>query len=67
MKINMHITDRILRIILTVAIIFLYFSGYLSGAIAILALAVAIIFALTAFVGFCPLYHLLGITTKKGK
>lgn len=67
MKINMHMIDRILRLLLSIAIIVLYFSGYLSGAIGIIAIAVAIIFTLTAFVGFCPLYHLLGITTKKGK
>ncbi len=57
MKINMHMTDRILRILLTIAIIVLYFSGYLSGAITVIALAIAIIFLLTAFVGFYPLYH----------
>lgn len=65
MKINMHITDRIVRILLSIAIVILYFSGILSGTLAIIALIVAIVFTLTSLIGFCPLYALLGISTKK--
>lgn len=65
MKTNMHLTDRIVRIVLSIALIVLYFSGNLSGTIAVIALIVAIIFMLTAFVGFCPLYRLIGISTVK--
>ena len=65
MKINMHMTDRIVRILLSIAIVILYFSGVLSGTLAIIALVVAIVFTLTSLIGFCPLYALLGISTKK--
>jgi hypothetical protein len=65
MKINMHMTDRIVRILLSIAIVILYFSGVLSGTLAIVALVVAIVFTLTSLIGFCPLYALLGISTKK--
>lgn len=65
MKMNMHTTDRIIRILLSLVIVILYFSGYLTGALAIIALAVAIIFTLTSLVGFCPLYALLGVSTRK--
>lgn len=65
MKINMHLTDRIIRILLSIVIVTLYFLGYFSGTLAIIALAVVIIFTLTGLVGFCPLYSLLGMSTKK--
>ncbi len=58
-------TDRIVRILLSIAIVILYFSGVLSGTLAIIALVVAIVFTLTSLIGFCPLYALLGISTKK--
>ena len=65
MKITLHMTDRIVRILLSIAIVILYFSGVLSGTLAIIALVVAIVFTLTSLIGFCPLYALLGISTKK--
>lgn len=65
MKMNMHTLDRIIRILLSLAIVTLYFSGYLTGTLAIIALAVAIIFTLTSLIGFCPLYALFGMSTKK--
>lgn len=58
-------TDRILRIVLSIVIVMLYFSGIFSGTLAIIALVVAIIFTMTSLIGFCPLYALLGISTKK--
>lgn len=65
MKMNMHLIDRIIRILLSLAIVALYFSGYLNGTMAIVAFVVAIIFTLTSLIGFCPLYRLLGISTKQ--
>jgi hypothetical protein len=67
MKINMHITDRVIRVLLSLVIVILYFSGYFSGTLAIIVLIAAIIFTLTSLIGFCPLYALLGISTKKEK
>lgn len=65
MKINMHTADRIIRVMLSLAIVILYFSGYLTGTLAIIALIVAVIFTLTSLIGFCPLYALLGVSTRK--
>lgn len=58
-------TDRIVRILLSIVIVILYFTGVLSGTLAIITLVVAIVFTLTSLIGFCPLYALLGISTKK--
>lgn len=65
MKTNMHLADRIVRILLSITIVILYFTGQLSGTTAIIALVVAIIFTLTSVVGFCPLYALFRISSKK--
>jgi ABC-type bacteriocin/lantibiotic exporter with double-glycine peptidase domain len=65
MKTNMYLSDRIIRILLSIAIITLYFLGFISGILAVIALAVALIFVLTSFIGFCPLYALVGINAKK--
>ncbi|MTI26618.1 DUF2892 domain-containing protein, partial [Fulvivirga kasyanovii] len=45
----------------------LYFAGIIGGTLAIVLLIVAGIFILTSFVGFCPLYFPLGISTKGRK
>jgi hypothetical protein len=65
MKKNMGITDRVLRVIAAVAIIALYYTGVISGTLAIILLVVAAIFILTSFISFCPLYYQFGIKTNK--
>lgn len=67
MKTNMGLIDRSIRIILAIAVLLLYLTGYISGLIAIILGVVAVIFVLTSLVGFCPLYTLLKISTCKKK
>lgn len=65
MKANMHLIDRIARIVISIAIALLYVSGYFTGTLAIITLVVAVIFTITGLIGFCPLYALVGLSTKK--
>lgn len=65
MKANMHLIDRISRIVISIAIALLYVSGYFTGTLAIITLVVAVIFTITGLIGFCPLYALTGLSTKK--
>ena len=67
MKTNMGSFDRLARIIVAALIAVLYFAGVISGTVALVLLAIAGIFILTSFVGFCPLYFPFGISTKKKK
>lgn len=64
MHANVNTIDRIIRLVLAMA------AGYLAlastGALAIVLWLVAGIMIGTAAVGFCPLYRLLGISTRKG-
>jgi hypothetical protein len=63
MKKNMGSFDRILRIVVAVAIAALYFTNVISGTLGIILMVLAGVFLLTAFVSFCPLYVPFGIST----
>lgn len=63
MKANMGSTDRILRILLAVVIGILYFTGTITGTLGIVLLVLAVVFLLTSFISFCPLYAPFGINT----
>jgi hypothetical protein len=65
MKKNMSSLDRILRLAIAVVVAVLYFTNVISGTWAIILGIVALILLVTSLVGVCPLYKLLGISTKK--
>ncbi|RME87447.1 MAG: DUF2892 domain-containing protein [Anaerolineae bacterium] len=65
MKLNMGSADRIIRIVLAALFAYLYFSGTVTGAVGIILLVLAVIFLVTSIVGFCPLYTLLKVSTRK--
>jgi Protein of unknown function (DUF2892) len=64
MSVNMGSIDRMLRafIVVPVAIVVAIVAG-VGSVIGIVLLAIAAIMLVTAAVGFCPLYKLLGINT----
>lgn len=62
---NMGVIDRILRIILALIVIILYLAGQITGTAAIVLGIIAAIFIITGIIGYCPIYQLLGISTKK--
>ena len=65
MKLNMGSPDRIVRILIAIIIAVLLFTNVLQGALAVILGIVAIIFIVTSVIGFCPLYTLFGMSTKK--
>ena len=65
MKKNMGSMDRTVRIIVAVMIAVLYFTGVIPGIWAIILLVLAVVFVLTSFMSFCPLYAIFGINTCK--
>jgi hypothetical protein len=65
MKKNMGTVDKTIRIIVAVIIGLLYFTKVINGTLAIVLLIFAVVFVLTSFISFCPLYTLLGINTGK--
>lgn len=67
MKKNMGNTDKVIRILIAIAIALLYYFNVIEGSLAYVLMAVAIIFLLTSLISFCPLYKILGINTCKVK
>ncbi|MGB4267569.1 MAG: DUF2892 domain-containing protein [Spirochaetota bacterium] len=57
--------DRLIRTIIAIAIIILYFTGQITGTAAVILGILAVVFLLTSAVSFCPLYVPLKINTKK--
>ena len=67
MKKNMGSADRFFRLLIAALIVTLYFTNVLTGALAVVLLIIAAVFALTGIAGDCPLYSLFGIRTCKTK
>jgi hypothetical protein len=63
MKTNMGIADRLVRLVIAVAIAGLYVTDIITGTWATVLLVVSAVFAITSIVAVCPLYTLLGINT----
>ncbi len=64
MALNEGTTDRIARLVVAVAaVLFSWWAGFGSVA-GIILLVVAGIAVVTAAVGYCPTYQLLGISTR---
>ena len=65
MKKNMGMADRTVRTILAVVIAILYFTNQITGVAAIVLGIFAVVFLLTSFMSFCPLYLPFKLSTMK--
>lgn len=65
MKKNMGKLDRQVRILIGVAILALYLTNVISGTVAIILMVIALVFILTSFISFCPLYLPFNISTLR--
>jgi len=62
---NMGNIDRIVRVLVALIIVVLYFAGIITGVLAIILLVIAGVFVITSLVSTCPLYLPFGIKTCK--
>ena len=60
---NIGTVDRVIRALAAVVIAVLYSTGVISGAMAIVLGLVAVMFAVTSAVVWCPAYMPFGIST----
>ena len=67
MKKNMGTADKGIRVAIAILIALLYYFNVIEGTLAYVLMAFAIVFLVTSFISFCPLYTLLGINTCKVK
>lgn len=56
--------DRIIRTALAILVGVLWYSGQISGTVAIVLGIIAVVFLLTSVVSFCPLYAPFRISSK---
>lgn len=67
MKKNMGGLDRVVRLLIVVAVAVLAYMGLISGTLMYVLVGLSGVFFLTSLVGFCPLYSLVGLSTCKVK
>lgn len=60
---NMGSTDKMLRIAIALVIALLYWQNIISGTLALVLIAVSVVFLLTSTLSFCPVYKVFGIST----
>ena len=65
MKMNIGNINRIIRILLALIVILLYFTQQISGTIEIVGLVLSGIFILNSLIGFCPWNLPFGLYTCK--
>jgi hypothetical protein len=63
MKKNLGTIDRVIRVVIALVFIALYFTHVVSGTLGIVMLVLAAILFITGLIGFCPLYWILGINS----
>ncbi|MEN8171371.1 MAG: DUF2892 domain-containing protein [Chloroflexota bacterium] len=61
---NMGKLDRTLRLIAAVVFGYLYFSNTVAGTLGLVLLVLSVVFLLTSFVSFCPLYLPFKFSTR---
>jgi len=57
--------DKVIRILVAVVVVILYFTNVISGTLGIILLVLSAVFVATSLLSFCPLYLPLGISTRK--
>lgn len=56
--------DRILRVVIGIAMLYIGFGGVIEGALGIGVGVVGLILVVTGLVGFCPIYAMFRIRTR---
>lgn len=64
---NVGTADRILRVVISAVIVSLVVTKVIGGPLAAALLALSAILAVTALVGFCPLYNFLGMGSRENE
>lgn len=65
MKKNMNIVDRGIRIALALSAGVLIALGVITGPLAIVLGVFAVVFLITSFFAVCPMYTIMGISTRR--
>ena len=61
----MGTVDKVIRILVAIVVVILYFTNVISGTLGILLLALAAVFLVTSLLSICPLYMIFSFNTRK--
>ena len=67
MKANMGTPDRIIRVLVAIIVLVLYFTGVTSGTFGIVLIVIGAVLLSTSFINYCPLYGIFGVSTNRKK
>lgn len=67
MKKNIAIGDRFLRFALAIVLLLVFFTSNLATPWNYIALVIGLVFIITAYLGWCPLYSIFHIDTRQFK
>ncbi|MCB0491978.1 MAG: DUF2892 domain-containing protein [Cyclobacteriaceae bacterium] len=67
MKKNMGNADRIIRIVIVLIFVTLYYTGTVTGLIGTSLIVLSVVFLLTSLLSFCPIYTIFGMNTCPAK
>ncbi len=65
MQKNLNNADRVIRAVAGLVIAFFLLNGTITGTVGIILAIVALALLGTGAISFCPLYAVLGISTRK--
>jgi hypothetical protein len=64
MKKNVGNVDKLVRVLLAVVFVVLFFTNVVSGTLGFILLGLAGVLVVTVLLGFCPIYFPLGLSTR---
>lgn len=67
MKANVGSVDKLVRLVLAIVLILLFYFEVLTDSLGIVALIVALVLTVTSLINFCPLYAIFKMNTCKTK
>jgi hypothetical protein len=67
MKKNVGLADSVIRIVIAVTVVVLFFANIITGTLAMVLLAVSAVLGVTGILGICPLYMVAGLNSVKRK
>ena len=65
LKVNQANWDRVVRVVLGTVLLYLGLAGVVAGGWGIVLDVLGVILVVTGLVGFCPLYAIFKLSTKK--
>lgn len=65
MKKNVGTIDKVVRILIAIVVVTLYFTHVITGVTAAILLILAAVLVITSLISFCPIWYALGLSTSK--